>query len=133
MILWALFFFKIDIEGSEYRILDELIEFQDLLCGLAVEFHDLDLNLYKVENFIKNFNLSLTHIHPNNYGFIDSRNIPSVLEMTFEKNPAESNENLIFPNKLDQPNDPKNKDIKLTFKLTFKQVLNLTLSKSWVA
>jgi hypothetical protein len=109
-------FFKIDIEGSEYRILDELIEFQDLLCGLAVEFHDLDLNLYKVENFIKNFNLSLTHIHPNNYGFIDSRNIPSVLEMTFEKNPAESNENLIFPNKFEQLNDPINKDIKLTFK-----------------
>ena len=36
--------------------------------------------------------------------------------MTFEKNPDESNESLIFPNKFDQPNNPKNKDIKLTFK-----------------
>ena len=60
--------------------------------------------------------LDLTHIHPNNCGFIDSKNNPSVLEMTFEKNPDESNENLIFPNKFDQPNNPKNKDIKLTFK-----------------
>ena len=109
-------FFKIDIEGSEYRILDELIQFQDLICGLVVEFHDLDLNLNKVENFIKNFNLNLTHIHPNNYGFIDSKKNPSVLEMTFEKTPDESNENSIFPNKFDQPNNPKNKDIKLTFK-----------------
>ena len=110
------FFFKIDIEGSEYRILDELIEFQNLICGLVIEFHDLDLNLNKVEKFIKNFNLNLTHIHPNNYGELDLNGNPTVLEMTFEKKPIKISENLNFPNKYDQPNDPQSKDIVLKFK-----------------
>ena len=108
-------FFKIDIEGSEYRILDELIEFQDLICGFAIEFHDLDLHLQKVENFVKNLSLTLIHIHPNNYGALDQKNDPTVIEMTFEKFPDFKSENLILPNKLDQPNDPNNKDISLHF------------------
>ena len=108
-------FFKIDIEGSEYRILDELMEFQDNLCGLVIEFHDLDLNLDRVKNFINNFKLSLTHIHPNNYGSVDEKNDPLVIEMTFEKHPEESKKNLIFPNEFDQPNNPNNKDIILNF------------------
>ena len=108
-------FFKIDIEGSEYRILDELIEFQDNLCGLVIEFHDLDLNLDRVKNFINNFQLPLTHIHPNNYGSVDEKNDPLVIEMTFEKHPEEDRKSLIFPNKFDQPNNPNNKDIILNF------------------
>ncbi len=108
-------FFKIDIEGSEYRLLDELIEFQDIICGLIIEFHDIDLHIKKIDNFINSFNLTLTHIHPNNYGALDPNGNPTVIELTFEKNPPETSGNLSFPNLLDQPCNPNNKDIELKF------------------
>ena len=45
-------FLKIDIEGSEYRILDDLIRYQDLIKGLVIEFHNIDLHMEKILNFI---------------------------------------------------------------------------------
>lgn len=109
------FFFKVDIEGSEYRILEELIIFQDIICGLVIEFHDLDLHLNKVVDFIKNFKLELTHIHPNNFGGTDLNKDPKVLELTFERSPLINNNILILPNSLDQKNNPKEDDISLNF------------------
>jgi hypothetical protein len=109
-------FFKIDIEGSEYRILDELISYQEKICGLIIEFHDIDLHREKIDNFIKKFNLTLTHIHPNNYGEHDQYMDPVVIEMTFEKNPIQENQlNAVFPNLLDQPNNPSKPEIILNF------------------
>jgi len=108
-------FFKIDIEGSEYRLLKELIEIQNLICGLVIEFHDIDLHIEKITNFINSFNLTLTHIHPNNYGAKDPYGNPTVLELTFEKNPPESPGELSLPNLLDQPSDPNKRDIELKF------------------
>jgi hypothetical protein len=35
-------FLKVDIEGSEYRIIDAIAEFADRIVGLVVEFHDTD-------------------------------------------------------------------------------------------
>jgi hypothetical protein len=109
-------FFKIDIEGSEYRILDELINNQDKICGLVIEFHDIDLHREKIENFIEKFNLTLTHTHPNNYGGVDEQMDPIVIEMTFEKNPSQEDDaKFTLPNLLDQPNNPLEEDIILNF------------------
>lgn len=108
---------KIDIEGSEYRLLDEIISNQNFLSGLIIEFHDVDLNLNKINEFIENFSLSLSHIHPNNYGLIDNLGNPSVIEMTFEKNPVSESGKNILPNLLDQPCDPEKKDIELNFSI----------------
>ena len=44
-------FFKIDIEGSEYELLDSILLMQDNIVGLAIEFHDLNKNLDKVRDF----------------------------------------------------------------------------------
>ena len=63
---------------------------------------------------LSTFNLELTHIHPNNYGLIENNNIPTVLELTFEK-PDKNDNKLVLPNFLDHPNDPSSKDIKLIF------------------
>ena len=68
-------FLKIDIEGSEYRILDSIISNHQKLSGLVIEFHDCDINLSKIEWFIKNFNLKLVHIHANNHGLVDLEKI----------------------------------------------------------
>ena len=61
-------FLKIDIEGSEYRILDDLIRYQDKITGLVIEFHNIDLHIEKILNFLKNFKLNLVHIHGQNPG-----------------------------------------------------------------
>ena len=108
-------FFKIDIEGSEYRLLEELIEFQSIICGLVIEFHNIDLHLEKIKQFINSFNLTLTHIHPNNYGGLDPNGDPVVIELTFEKNAPEISGDPNFPNLLDQPCNPNNKEIDLEF------------------
>ncbi len=108
-------FFKIDIEGSEYRILDDIIKNSDCICGIVIEFHDIDLHLEKIQNFIANLKLKLIHIHANNCGEPTSLGMPVVIELTFDKDPDLINEAVSFPHKLDQRNDPKFEDIELLF------------------
>lgn len=81
-----------------------------------IEFHDVDLNLEKINNFIKKFKLKLTHIHPNNSGGLNYYKVPLILEMTFEKYPISVNEKLIFPHELDQNNVEDKPSINLSFK-----------------
>ena len=107
-------FIKIDIEGSEYRILDEILNIQSRICGLIIEFHDTDLHYEKVENFIKKIDLNLAHIHANNFSHINKDNDPTVLEMTFTRNTVE-NGSVLLPNNLDSPNNPNLNEILLRF------------------
>ena len=108
-------FFKIDIEGSEYRILDELIKIKDKITGIIIEFHDVDLHVTKIENFINNIGLKLIHIHPNNFGGLDRFGNPNLIELTFEKKPILLNETNILPHKHDMKNNPHSDDINLIF------------------
>ena len=108
-------FLKIDIEGSEYRILDSIISNHNKLSGLVIEFHDCDINLSKIEWFIKNFNLKLVHIHANNHGLFDvDKKIPLALELTFSKY-CELNDQLELPHPLDMRNGQNREEIKLEF------------------
>ena len=76
-------FLKIDIEGAEYEILDEIKNYPDQINGFAIEFHDLNNKIKKVESFIKNCEYyKLIHIHGNNLAIDELRN-PLTLEMTF--------------------------------------------------
>jgi hypothetical protein len=110
-------FFKIDIEGSEYRILDELITIKNKITGLVIEFHDVDLHLSKIENFINNIGLKLIHIHPNNFGGLDKFGNPYLIELTFEKEPVILKETNSLPHRHDMKNNPDADDITLTFKI----------------
>jgi hypothetical protein len=110
-------FFKIDIEGSEYRILDELIKIKNKITGIVIEFHDIDLHLAKIENFINNIGLKLVHIHPNNFGGLDKFGNPYLLELTFDKEPIVLNVVNTLPHKYDMKNNPDADDINLTFKI----------------
>tara|TARA_Y100000389_G_scaffold137206_1_gene134785 strand:- start:31 stop:777 length:747 start_codon:yes stop_codon:yes gene_type:complete len=107
-------FIKMDIEGSEYRCLDSIIENQSNITGAVIEFHDVDLNINRIINFIKNFNLKIAHIHANNYSLIN-KNIPLIIEVTFSKNANFSKSYPILPHKYDKPNNPKEDEIKLIF------------------
>ena len=110
-------FLKIDIEGYEYRILDQILEIQNKLTGLAIEFHNCDLNLKKIQFFIEKFDLNLIHIHHNNWSSISDKGIPTALELTFaeKKITTISNDKIFYPSQYDQPNNPNLVDIKIEF------------------
>jgi hypothetical protein len=109
------FFLKIDIEGSEYRILDDLIKIQHLLSGIAIEFHDVDIHKERITKFIDNFSLVLVHIHPNNFSDLDKNGNPTSLEITFAKSPTIIDNNPKIPHHLDQDNDAESDSQTLTF------------------
>jgi hypothetical protein len=111
-------FLKIDIEGSEYRVLDDLIRYQDKIIGLVIEFHSIDLHIQKILNFVKNFKLNLVHIHGQNPGgedYLDSNGDPTQIELTFSSYSQYISKNACIPSQLDQPSDPRYKDINLNF------------------
>ena len=109
-------FLKIDIEGGEYRLLDSIIENQDRLTGMVMEFHDCDLHLALIENFLSKFSLSLVNIHANNCGPIDDKTgIPVSLELSFSSQAVASNEFCSYPNSIDQTNNPFEDEIILNF------------------
>jgi hypothetical protein len=108
-------FLKIDIEGAEYRILESLIEQQSRFTGLAIEFHDCDVHLSKIEEFVGRFQLELIHAHANNNSPVRPDNLlPLALELTFGKN-APVGETATLPNVLDMPCNKHKQEIALTF------------------
>jgi hypothetical protein len=111
-------FLKIDIEGSEYRILDDILKYQDKIAGLVVEFHNVDLHKNIISDFIKKFNLSLCHIHgqnPSGTDYLDKNNDPIQVEMTFSNTKNILSTNPKIPHLLDQPADFRFQDVELNF------------------
>ena len=108
-------FLKIDIEGSEYEILNDILRYQEKITGIAIEFHDCRLNLDKISNFIKSLSLELVHIHANNYDLDHEEIIPNTLEITFSRSPVGISKFKNLPHKLDNPNRSKSPEINLKF------------------
>jgi hypothetical protein len=107
-------FVKIDIEGWEYRLLDEVIAIADKMTGLAIELHDVDLHLDKLEKFIERFPLKLAHLHVNNYSPTNANGTPLAIECTFTSSPtSEKFERL--PHPLDMPNKRNREEYTVTF------------------
>jgi hypothetical protein len=108
-------YLKIDIEGWEYRLLQDLISSSDIIEGLAIEFHDVDLHLDKIENFISKFPLTLIHTHCNNYSQINENNTPLAIECSFSCESVNGALAKKFPNTLDMPNNPHIEEYTLSF------------------
>ena len=107
-------FLKIDVEGSEYRFLKEIIANEDKITGMVIELHDVDIHLNEIKKFIDQFNLNLVHVHANNYAPIRADDsLPTVLELTFSKY-----SNVLtgykLPHKFDMPNNKDCLDYELT-------------------
>ena len=106
-------FFKIDIEGSEYRFLKDIIANDERISGMVIELHDCDIHLIEIENFINKFRLNLVHVHANNFSPIRlDDNLPLVLELTFSKY-AKFSSNYSLPHKFDMPNNRNVMDYEL--------------------
>lgn len=107
-------FLKVDIEGSEYRILDQIIENASMLCGLTIEFHDCDIHLERIHDFIASLKLPLVHVHINNAGHMGKDNVPMLLELTFTSHSA-GPDFADLPSALDMKNSPDADDFDITF------------------
>jgi hypothetical protein len=114
-------FLKMDIEGSEYDCLDEIIDHANKFSGVVIEFHDLDLRYDEFAEFIdrmkkKSFNLD--HIHADNYSGITRTGIPNIIEISlsplFLTDTYERVHRLPLPN-LDSPCSRTRSDYEISF------------------
>lgn len=108
-------FFKIDIEGSEYQVLDDLITISDRVCGLVIEFHSVDLNMEKIASFVRKFPLKICHVHCNNCAPMNELSTPLVIEVTFTRFDVEDGYVENLPNSIDLPNNSGAEDYLVTF------------------
>jgi hypothetical protein len=77
-------FLKVDIEGDEYKVLNQISYCSNKINNLIIEFHNIHRNMSKIHNFIiKTKRLKLVHIHANNYGGTNKNGDPNVVELTF--------------------------------------------------
>ena len=111
-------FLKIDIEGSEYEIVEEILNLKSKINSLVIEFHDISTRRIEFEKCIRSIqeHFALVHLHANNYGFIATDGLPDVLEITFSKLEMNFSKRTSLPLvDLDAPNAPSLPDIKLLF------------------
>jgi hypothetical protein len=107
---------KIDIEGWEYRLLDQLVEEQERIAFLVIEFHDVDLMADRITRFLAAADqLVVVWTHANNFAGVDGSGNPIVLEMSLVAR------RLLVPGDADTgsavttPNDPSSAEIELEF------------------
>jgi hypothetical protein len=111
-------FLKVDIEGSEYRILDSVIKNADRFTAAVFEFHDIDLHRHRLAEFISRFkDFSVIAVNGNNFGGIDPLGDPLVLEVSFVRNDFLADGNAAHSKQGSIPvrNDPKHEPLVLEF------------------
>ena len=117
---------KIDIEGSEYDIIDDILKYENKISLLVMEYHDTHI---KKDEFFENITklkkyFDIIHLHPNNYNKLNQDGFPINIEMTFSNKRLKLNtkiKNLNFPiSKLDYPNDPTKPDLEINFNYKFQ-------------
>ena len=114
-------FLKCDIEGSEYEIIDELVNFSNRFSGLVIEFHDVDQSpepfMQATEKLQKKY--YCVHTHINNCGDVNFKTgVPELVEMSFNNLSYAKNGLLkssrVYPVPgLDFPNTPLAPDISI--------------------
>jgi hypothetical protein len=98
---------KMDIEGAEYGIIQDILKFRSYLAMLIIEFHDLEENgpaMERAIQILEQMGYVITHVHPNNGGgVIPSTGLPKLLEMTFAKSSWFTKDELYGPNNRHYP------------------------------
>jgi hypothetical protein len=108
-------FLKIDIEGSEYSLLDDLVKHANATAGLAIEFHESGKHMDEIIAFVNDYSLRIVHIHANNYTTVDERGYPGALEITFSSSSLATEQRPVLPHPLDSPNDGISEEIEIRF------------------
>ena len=112
---------KVDIEGDEYKILNDIKKNSKKIIFLIIEFHNIHKNLVKIKKFLDNLDLKVIHTHANNYGGINKKKIPKVLELSLINSKIIKIKNIYSKRKypivnLDYKNFKRRDDIKIKFK-----------------
>jgi len=113
---------KIDIEGDEYLLINDILKYLSKINVLIIEFHSIQKNKIHFLKFIKNLSKKfyLSHVHINNATFQWS-NKAEIIECTFEKKSYFKNKiyrsNSSYPLKnLDFPSSKNIADPQIIFK-----------------
>ena len=76
---------KIDIEGTEYKVIDNILLYEKKINQLVMEYHDTHLrkdeffeNMKKIQKYFY-----ISHLHANNYRKYNSDGFPINIEITF--------------------------------------------------
>ena len=118
-------FLKMDIEGSEYEVLSQILERAERLTGIVIEFHDIESGIDRFLSSLSELSNSfcITHMHGNNYdSFLPEIEFPNVIELTLSRKGVHSSKLscLNAPiSDLDSPNNPKSKDLSFTLDSLF--------------
>ena len=107
-------FLKMDIEGAEYEIIDDILAHASRIGCIAAEFHGLDTRTAEFNEAMGRLlhDFCIVHIHGNNHSVYDlAIDFPAILEITFVHRrlmePGARPSGLAYPRPdLDGPNDP---------------------------
>jgi hypothetical protein len=115
-------FLKMDIEGSEYLVLDDLLRHSANIVAMAIEFHDVEIRPELFNSIVEKIkrDFYIVHIHGNNMGGLTPYNFPNAPEITFLHkrffNPVPSPSTSKYPiSGLDRPNNPRLPEFKFDF------------------
>lgn len=113
-------FLKIDIEGSEYGIIDAILRHAGRVTAVVIEFHDTQLARRAFCDAVTELQreFEIVHLHGNNCAPIAPDGLPEVLEITFVRQTGlvlEKRRDL--PIDLDRPNAPGRSDYAVCFTL----------------
>lgn len=78
---------KVDIEGSEWEILDLIVESRSRFEFVLIEIHDFDRHCDELRDFLRDISdrFTLAHLHANNFETTGSKGFPNVFEITLLK------------------------------------------------
>lgn len=112
---------KVDIEGSEWEVLDLIAGHKDRFKFLLIEIHDFDKHVDQLRDFLSELSgqFVLAHLHANNFETLGSNGFPNVFEITLLRSPGTSisagyRSELPIPG-LDAPNAKNRQDFLIKF------------------
>ena len=79
---------KIDIEGDEYKIIDDIMVYQNQISQIVMEFHDMHTKKKEFFESVKKLQklFTIVHLHANNYNKCNSDGFPINVEITLCRN-----------------------------------------------
>jgi len=76
---------KIDIEGTEYRVIDDVLKYEGQVSLMIIEFHQTEplreVFLRKISRIREYFDV--VHLHGNNWAGVAADGLPESIEITF--------------------------------------------------
>ncbi|WJR78798.1 FkbM family methyltransferase [Bradyrhizobium sp. NP1] len=113
-------FVKMDIEGAEYLVIDDLLRRSNQIVGMAIEFHETEGRRSAFNSAVADIQeqFELIHIHANNWGGVAEDGLPDFLELSFLRKDFcfGREKRRLFPvPELDQPNNPRRVDHSFEF------------------